>query len=277
MAEQVDLQALRAAGGQLAGVGARLIRFLTTRSDVICVTLRRHEQWLAARDPKARLIHIPLGVYDRPEILAESGGRELLLFGNFAPYKGLELLLEVFRDLYRRDPATRLTIAGSDHHRFPGYLARVRESFGNHEGVRWLGPVPEPALRELFARATIVTLPYRASTGSSSVLYRAAGWGRPVVASDLPELRATADEPNLEVEFFRNGDPAGLKAALERLFGDPDLRANRARHNLIAVQRGLTLTHTSQAYLHAFDLALATHKSDIRIPGPLLRHSPEAL
>ncbi len=276
MVEQADLRALGVRGGRLAIWGARSIRFLTTQADVVCVTLRRHTEWLAARNPGTRTVHIPHGVFDSPELLVDSCDPELLIFGSFAPFKGLELLLDLFRELHRRYPSLRLTVAGSEHPRFPAYLDRVRHIFGEHPAVHWLGYVPEAELRTIFARATIVVLPYIATTGSSSVLYRAVGWGRPVVASDLPELRAISEEERLWIEFFPHGDAAGLAAALERLLADPAQRTAQAHHNYHIVMRHLTLAHTCQAYLRAFDLALASHHSTIRIPVPLLP-TPEAV
>mgnify|MGYP000158755591 CR=1 FL=1 len=66
-------------------------------------------------------------------------------------------------------------------------------------GARLLVKAPELSradigdrLRGLFARASVVVLPYLASTGASSVVHRAAAWGRPLIASDLPDLRAVA-------------------------------------------------------------------------------------
>jgi glycosyltransferase involved in cell wall biosynthesis len=231
--------------------------------------LRRHVECLAARNPNACLMHIPHGLFDPPELLASSGDLELLIFGMLSPFKGLELLLDVLRDFHRRSPSLRLTIAGAEHPRFPSYVSRVRHAFGEHPAIHWLGYVPEAKLRNVFARATIVVLPYLATTGSSSVVYRAAGWGRPIVASDLPELQAIAEGDRLWIEFFPSGDRASLAATLERLLADPALRVAQAQHNYDTVARHLTLAHTCQAYLRAFDLALATRKSDIRIPIPV--------
>ena len=266
--EQADLQALRVPGGRLALWAARFIRFLTTQADVVCLTLRQHAEWLSARNLNTRLMHIPHGVFDVPEILESSSEPELLIFGHVAPFKGLELLLEIFRDLHAGYPSLRLTIAGAEHPRFPTYLESVRQTFGEHPAIRWLGYVPEAELRHIFACATIVVLPYSATTGSSSVLYRAAGWGRPIVASNLPELRAIAEEERLWVEFFPPGDGASLAVTLERLLADPVRRAAQAHHNYRTVMNHLTLAHSCQAYLRAFELALINRKRDLRVPVP---------
>jgi glycosyltransferase involved in cell wall biosynthesis len=261
MVEQADLHALEAPGGPLAAWGARLLTFLTTRTDVVCVTLRRYADWLKERVPRqgAAVAHIPLSAYDPPEMLPESGGQELLIFATFTPYKGLELLLDAFRELRTRYPTLRLTVAGAEHPRFPGYVDSLRHSFGDHPAIRWLGYVPEPALRDVFSRAALVVLPYAAATGSSSVLHRAVAWGRPVVLSDLPEMHAVVEEENLRAEFFASGDRNGLSAAVERLLADSSLRTAQAYHNYQATLR-MTLEDTCRAYLRAFALAISRHR-----------------
>jgi glycosyltransferase involved in cell wall biosynthesis len=87
-------------------------------------------------------------------------------------------------------------------------------------------------------------------------LYRAAGWGRPIVASDLPELRAIAEEERLWVEFFSTGDSNSLKATLESLLKDASKREAQIQHNYHIIRERLTLAHISQLYLQAFELVL---------------------
>jgi glycosyltransferase involved in cell wall biosynthesis len=189
-------------------------------------------------------------------ILSGSSKPDLLFLGYIAPFKGLELLLEVFNELNSRYPSLTLTIAGEEHPRFPGYLQQIQHAFRKHADIRWLGYVPENKLREVFTRATVVVLPRTATTGSSSVLYRAAGWGRPIVASDLPELRAIAEEEQLWVEFFSAGNKNSLKTTLESLLTDSARRRGQVQHNYEIINERLTLAHISQLYLQAFELVL---------------------
>jgi glycosyltransferase involved in cell wall biosynthesis len=205
-------------------------------------------------------MHIPHGAYE-VDILPEGHCMELLMFASCAPFKGLEQLLAAFHDLQRHYPALRLTIAGGEHPRFPGYLDHMRQRYGEHPAISWLGFVPEHELREVFARAMLVVLPYTATTGSSGVLYRAAAWGRPIIASDLPELRATAEEEGLLVQFCPSGDAAALLASVLHLLSDPLLRAAQVNHNHHIIANHLTLTNTCQSYLRAFDLALSNHNN----------------
>jgi glycosyltransferase involved in cell wall biosynthesis len=126
--------------------------------------------------------------------------------------------------------------------------------------VRWLGALPESELRGLFAQARVVALPYRATTGASSVLYRAAGFGRPVVASDLADLRAATNEEDLAIEYVPPDDAAALAAALEGLLADPQRQAQIARRNLLAMQR-MTIEHTCARYVALFEQARARQRA----------------
>jgi len=159
------------------------------------------------------------------------------VFGTCAPYKGLEVALDAF-DLPRgTHPALRLTVAGADHPRFPGYLAAVRQRYKTRSGVRWLGYVPPAELRAIFARATVVVQPATATTGDSGAIYRAASWGRLVIASDLAELRATAEDVDPRITYFPAGIPAALAATLRDLLANPLQREARVAHNSEIVQR----------------------------------------
>jgi len=258
---QADLQTLRVPGGRLAGWGAQFIQDMTTQADLVCVTLHRHAKYLSRNNPRMQVMHIPHGTFVSPTLLTNSPKPEILFFGYIAPFKGLELLLKAFSDLHSHHPSVSLTIAGGEHPRFHGYLEQVRSSCEGNPAIRWLGYVPETELRQVFARAALVVLPSTATTGSSSVLYRAAAWGRPIVASDLPEFRAIAEEEGLSVEFFPSGDDVGLGTALDRLLMDPARRAAQARHNYQIIKENLTLTHTCHAYLRAFEFVLNAHKA----------------
>jgi glycosyltransferase involved in cell wall biosynthesis len=264
LVELADLQTLNAPGGPLAAHGARLLTRIGLQADVVCLTMRHYTDWLAIRQPNLPCVHIPIGAYYQPELLPASDEQELLFFTTLAPFKGLGVLLEAFCALQPHYPDLHLTIAGAEHARFPGYARRLRKQYDRLPGIRWLGQVPEEQVRGLFQRAQIVTLPYNASTGSSSILYQAATWGRPVVASDLPETRTIVAESGLDVTFFERGNPASLAEALRAQLDSPNLRRQQMEHNFAAIQR-YRPEDTCRAYLQAFNLALAARRSPKRI------------
>jgi glycosyltransferase involved in cell wall biosynthesis len=267
LAELADLKTLNAPGGPLALVGGRLLTRLATCADVLCLTMQRYVDWFSTRQPHLPCVHIPVGAYRSPERLGEAGSPELLFFSSMAPYKGVEILLSAYLSLLSRYPGLRLTIAGAEHPRFPGYVEVLRREYASIPGVRWLGQVTEDEIRSLFARAQIVILPYLASTGSSSVLFQSAMWGRALVASDLAEIQAVVNESGLAVEFFKNRDAASLAGAIRSLLDSADHRLAQTRRNFQAIQRRRPEV-TCRAYLQAFNLALEARCSQKRLKIP---------
>jgi glycosyltransferase involved in cell wall biosynthesis len=246
-----------------------LLTQIALQGDVICLTMQRYVDWLARNYSNIHSMHIPVGAYHIPELLSypENQAAEILFFTTLAPYKGLEVLLEAFQTLQREIPNLRLTIAGAEHPRFPGYTVEIRRKTAGMSGIRWLGQVAESQVRDLYQQSQIVCIPYTASTGSSSVLYQAAMWGRPVVASDLAETRSVARESNLEVAFFQSGSAASLAESLKTLLNSSELRSNQVARNFTAIQR-IRPEDVCQAYLRAFNQALEMHSSPNRLPIP---------
>src|SRR5215213_2922238 len=256
--ELADLRALNAPGGSLAPWGARLLTNIATQADVVCLTMQHYADWLSARG--VNCAHIPIGAYHEPELLDETDTCELLFFTTLAPYKGLELLIEAFTELRSEYPHLRLTIAGTAHTRFPTYARELKTRFNATDGIQWLGQISEDDVKDLFRRARIVILPYTASTGSSSVLYQAATWGRAVVASDLVETRTLASENNLQIEFFKTGSIENLCTAIQSLLDSPQKRQSQTEHNFRSILPTRPL-ETGRKYIHAFNRALEKRKS----------------
>ncbi|HEY9529085.1 MAG TPA: glycosyltransferase family 4 protein [Anaerolineales bacterium] len=261
--ELADLRALNAPGGALAPLGARLLTHIATQADVICLTMQHYADWLSAKGIDCA--HIPIGAYHEPELLEESESCELLFFTTLAPYKGLELLIEAFNRLRKETSDVRLTIAGTAHTRFPHYADELKRRHGEAQGIRWLGQVLEDDVQDLFRHAQLVVLPYAASTGSSSVLFQAATWGRAVVASDLDETRKLALENNLQVQFFEKNNLESLCDSIRLLLDSPELRKAQARHNFKSIQH-LRPKATCSRYVRAFNHALEKRQSTKRIP-----------
>lgn len=263
LVELADLRALNAPGGALAPLGARVLTRIATRADVVCLTMRHYADWLSARGVSCA--YIPIGAYHEPEMLKEQETRELLFFTTLAPYKGLELLIEAFLQLRAEFPDLRLTIAGANHVRFPNYAQELKHDFNGAHGIQWMGQVSEEGVKDLFRRAQLVVLPYAASTGSSSVLYQAATWGRAVVASNLAEIRKMTMENNLRVQFFETNNLQSLGDSLRLLISSPAMRRAQSQHNFHSIQH-LRPKATCHRYIQAFNRALEKRQSAKRIP-----------
>jgi len=268
LVEFADLRALNAPGGPFAPMGARLLTRIATYADVICLTMQPYKELLASR--QLDCAHIPIGAYHEPELLNESDSQELLFFTTLAPFKGLELLIEAFCRLRKKYPRLKLNIAGAEHARFSNYTRELRTRFDGMEGVHWLGQIPEDQVMNLFRESQIIVLPYTASTGSSSVLYQAATWGRAVIASDLEEICTLANENNLQIEFFKAGNMESLCTSIQNLLDSPQKRRLQAEHNF----KSILPAHpgeTGKKYISAFNRALEKRNSAKRIHLPELQ------
>jgi len=268
MVEFADLRALRAPGGPFARIGAQLLSRVVKQADVVCLTIRRYADILSRRWPDRQFIYIPIGAYHTPEVLPHGHEQNLLFFAMMAPFKGLDVLLEAFRSLQQHYPRLRLIVAGAEHSRFPGYAARLQQTYQSLPNVTWMGPVMEENVQNLFKAAQIVVLPYTAFTGSSSVLYQAAMWGRPIVASDLPEIQSLVSESNLNVKYFRNRVPSSLAETISSLLDSATSRNRIINQNIQAIQPN-RLEENCRSYLQAFNLALEIRCRPERIPDPI--------
>jgi len=271
LVELSDLRALDAPGGPFAPLGARLLTNIATQADVTCLTMRHYADWLTTRQVDCE--HIPIGAYHEPELLDESDEQELLFFTTLAPFKGLEILLKAFQVLRLEYPKLKLIIAGAEHTRFPNYARDLWERFKNTDGICWLGQVSEDNVMQLFRRARVVVLPYTASTGSSSVLYQAATWGRAIVASDLNEIQELVSESSLQVEFFQSGDARRLCDSIRNLLDSPERRRQQTAHNFGAIQRTRP-GETCRKYIQAFNRALEKRRSPKRIEIRVTENKP---
>ena len=153
---------------------------------------------LGARDPRV----VPNGIDLPAEPGIEAAPPYVLYAGRLAPEKGVEELVAATAGL-------RLVVAGD------GPLSHLVP------GAR--GFVPRRELEGLYAGAAVVVCPSRRE-GFGVVCAEAMAHGRPVVASAVGGLTdlVVHEETGLLVP---PRDPAALRAALERLLGDRDLRA----------------------------------------------------
>lgn len=257
--ETARLRRLGLHNGPITHWGAHLATRLLLDADAVGVTLRRYAALLRERYGASNIHHLPHGAFTDVALLPRPAGappHDILFFTSHAPHRGLSVLVEAFGAVRARFPDATLTIAGGDHPRFPGYSRQARREFAEQPGLRWLGPQTEAGLRRVMAQASLVAVPYLATTGASSVLNRAAALGRPVIASDLPDIRATAQEAGLEVAWTPPGDAPALARALMDLLGDPARQAALARRNVDAM-RAIPLERTSARYADLIEAVAA--------------------
>jgi glycosyltransferase involved in cell wall biosynthesis len=202
-------------------------RALLRRMDAVVIHTESGARALRERigvDP-GRVHVVPHGAFDYltrlpeerplPPELAEVEGPVVLFFGLLRPYKGLDVVLEAFREL----DGAELWVVG-----MPRMALAPLEELARRSGatVRFVPRfITDPEIPAFFRRADVVVLPHR-EIEQSGVLYTALAFGRPIVASavggfvDVGEAGAAALVPP--------GDARALAAQLRRLIGDPSAR-----------------------------------------------------
>ena len=93
------------------------------------------------------------------------------------------------------------------------------------------GMYPEEDIAETFMRASIVLLPYTSSVWSSAVFILCAMYGRPVIASDLPDFKELKEQ-GAGILLFKNGSKKDLSEKIITLLGDRSLQVKLGELNL---------------------------------------------
>ncbi len=161
---------------------------------------------------------------------APHDGPVVLAIGRLVEKKGFADLLDAWPAVVARVPAARLVLVGEGPER-DALVARAQR-LGITDTVRWAGALPQDAVRELFASATLFALPCRIARdgnrdGLPTVLLEALASGVPCVTTTVtgnPEIV----RDGIEGRLVAPGDPDALAAALVELLLDPATRARMA-------------------------------------------------
>lgn len=113
----------------------------------------------------------------------------VLFFGQIAPYKGLDTLLQA-HDLLADNSEVRFLIAGRC--RDPNYRTWLREEINNRTAdgrITWVdGYIPDEDVTGMFMAADALVMPYK-HIDQSGVVFMAISTGLPVVATDVGSLK----------------------------------------------------------------------------------------
>jgi D-inositol-3-phosphate glycosyltransferase len=152
--------------------------------------------------------------------------KTILFFGHITPYKGLEYLVDAFRQVSTLHRDYRLIIAGRPKN-CESYWGPIRESLREYvQNGRVLlraEYIPDNETEIYFQAADVLVLPYT-RIYQSGVLFLGYSFGLPVLAADVGSLKDEIIEG--ETGFvFRPEDSIALAEAIERCFAS-DLYAH---------------------------------------------------
>ncbi|MBX4925384.1 glycosyltransferase family 4 protein [Rhizobium binae] len=159
------------------------------------------------------------------------GTIRVLLFGRIFAYKGLEHLVRAEAMLKDALPNLRVTVAGRGDN--PAIFLPLMGDADRYDIRNRF--IEDAEVAQLFLDTDIVVLPYTEAS-QSGVLNLAAAFGKPVIVTDVGELRDTV-EPNGLGMVVPPGDAKELAAAIRTLADNGELR-NRFGANALDWAKG---------------------------------------
>lgn len=120
-----------------------------------------------------------------------SSHKAILFFGNIAPYKGLEYLVNAFVDLAIRDTSYRLIIVGKPKgsEEYWSSIKKKIDQTGVHDRtIQVIDYIPDEATELYFKAADVAVLPYT-RVFQSGVLFLSYSFGLPVIVADVASLK----------------------------------------------------------------------------------------
>ena len=145
----------------------------------------------------------------------EPGKKNILFFGLIRQYKGLDILLEAFKDL---DDSYQLIIAGEPYGSFDPYQELIDKS-GCKDRIKLFPQyIKDSEVKKYFSAADITVLPYRSATqsGISSVSYH---FEVPMIVTSVGGLKETIGDRGTGL-VADEVTPECIKKEIEYYFSD---------------------------------------------------------
>lgn len=258
LVETVDLKDAGVKSQRLYRLAGSLATHMLLSANSLSVLLPAYRKILQERYRRGSVYVRAHGILSgRPEYpnLSQRGNPEhrILAFGKWGTYKRLEMLIDAFHRVAAQIPNLKLTVAGGDHPKTPGYVASVARRFGNDPRIEFTGYVPEDGIGPLFQSASVAVMPYSSSAGSSGVAHLACEFGVPIVASDISDFRELAEEEGIAIDLYQPGNMQSLADHLLHLLQSPGLLAAMAKQNFSAALR-MSMPEIIRQYIRSFDL-----------------------
>ncbi len=234
LGEKVDLEKVRLKPSVLNKMGILVATKLILSAPRVVVTVRSYAEYLNKRYGHKGVQYIPHGTSAINYTAIDPEEKVILMFGHMGPYKGLPVIMKAFEELRQENHNVKLVVAGSSHPNFPGFLDEfVKKRMPKAE---FIGYVPEENVAQVFRTADVVVIPYFTTTGTSGVFHLACGCGKPIIASDLPEIREILSEGASAI-LVPPGNVQALKDAIKKVLSDPEMAAKMGDQNLTFAQK----------------------------------------
>jgi glycosyltransferase involved in cell wall biosynthesis len=231
LGDKVDLKKVRLKPSLINKIGLLVAtKFVLSASSTV-VTVQSYVEFIKKRYGYTNVQYIPHGTATAKTIPQHRGKEKtILMFGHMGPSKRLDLLFQAFENLSKETGKVKLIIAGNSHPNFPGYIDEIKKIAP--PTVNFLGYIQEENIANVFGMADVVVLPYSTSTGTSGIFHLACGFGKPIVASSLPEIKELLSQ-GASALLVPPDDSRALKEAISKILFNRQLAETMGKQNLV--------------------------------------------
>ncbi|MGD1217676.1 glycosyltransferase family 4 protein [Streptomyces krungchingensis] len=211
---------------------------------------------LRVRDSRIHVVHIgaDTDLFSPDPAVRQMPGRIVTTSSADVPLKGLVFLVEALAKVRTEHPGAHLVVVGKRSE--DGPVAQAIERYGLEGAVEFVKGISDAELVDLVRSAEVACVP-SLYEGFSLPAAEAMATGTPLVATTggaIPEVAGPDGETCLAVP---PGDAGALAAALNRLLGDPGLRARLGSAGRARVLERFTWARAAQGTVAHYREAMA--------------------
>jgi glycosyltransferase involved in cell wall biosynthesis len=174
----------------------------------------------------------------------------ILFVGRLHQVKGVDLLLQSWKEVHALFPTLRLLIAGDGPER--SGLHELASALSIHSSVEFLGEKRAEELAELYGEALIVVLPSR-SEGMPLSLLEAGASGALCIGTRIPAIQEILEDTETGL-LADSESPNSLASAIKRALGlSPEERRAIGRRFQEKIAREFSPSRVAGAYLTLFE------------------------
>jgi len=231
--------------------------------------------------PERKISVIPFGINNtsprtaittsqaKQRLRVNTSDKKALFFGQIAPYKGLEYLIDAFSELARQDDNYRLIIAGKVKQGQTEYWNRIRRKIAGSKiqsrVIERIEHIPDEEVELYFKAADVLIVPY-IHIFQSGVPFLAYSFGLPVIATDVGSLREDIVEGRTGF-VCQPRDSSDLARTIDKYFESElfrDLESRRLEIKEYANER-YSWNRVAAITTAVYSNLLSSHRSDLTI------------
>jgi acetyltransferase-like isoleucine patch superfamily enzyme/glycosyltransferase involved in cell wall biosynthesis len=189
----------------------------------------------------------------------KNGRKDVLFFGRWDHYKGIDVLINAEPHITERVPEARITLAGEGSVSLDELHDRMVHP--EHFIIKNYA-IPDEEVPEIFRKTDVVVLPYREAT-QSGPLHIAGTFAKPAVVSRVGAMQEVVQDGDTGI-LVSPGDPEELAEAVCRLLENPVEAERMGASAQARMAHEASMETVAVAQAEVYQNAIATRLSELR-------------